>query len=62
MLGIKNMIQFITKHTNPNLDEFCIKSAEQIRESVIVIEEGYDSKVVDYDLNTEFADTRCSCI
>jgi len=56
------MIQFITKHTNPNLDEFCIKSAEQIRESVIVIEEGYDSKVVDYDLNTEFADTRCSCI
>ncbi|CAF1489437.1 unnamed protein product [Adineta ricciae] len=50
------------KHPNPALDEFCIKSADQILEWVIVIDESCDRKVKKYGLDTEFSDTRCLCI
>jgi hypothetical protein len=50
------------KHMDPRRDEFCIKSADQIREWVIVIEEECDPKVKDYGIDVEFSDTRCSCI
>ncbi|CAF1112948.1 unnamed protein product [Adineta steineri] len=50
------------KHVNPTKDEFCIKSADQIREWVMVIRKEYDSKVKDYGIDVEFSNTRCYCI
>ncbi|CAF0774560.1 unnamed protein product [Adineta steineri] len=50
------------KHVNPTKDEFCIKSADQILEWVMVIKKESDSKVKDYRIDIEFSDTRCSCI
>ncbi|CAF1272756.1 unnamed protein product [Didymodactylos carnosus] len=48
--------------TDPNRDEFCIKSNTQILKWVIVIEQPYDTKVTQYGLNTEYDDTQCECI
>ncbi len=43
-------------------DEFCIKSADQILEWVMVIEEECDHKVQNYGMDKEFNDTFCGCI
>ncbi|CAF0981021.1 unnamed protein product [Adineta steineri] len=49
-------------HPDPRYDEFCVKSPSQILKWIIVIESGFDSKVISYGLNTEFNDTKCLCI
>ncbi|CAF1593149.1 unnamed protein product, partial [Adineta steineri] len=45
-------------HPDPRYDEFCVKSPSQILKWIIVIESGFDSKVISYGLNTEFDDTK----
>jgi hypothetical protein len=49
-------------HPNDSRDEFCVKSTDQILKWVMVIIEGYDEKVRNYGLDTEFDDTKCGCI
>ena len=49
-------------HSNDARDEFCVKSQNQILKWVMVIAEGYDAKVHNYGLDTEFDDTKCGCI
>ena len=49
-------------NSDPRLDEFCVKSPSQILRWIMVIENGFDSKVFSYGLDREFDDTRCLCI
>ncbi|CAF1572676.1 unnamed protein product [Adineta ricciae] len=49
-------------NADPRLDEFCVKSPSQILRWIMVIENGFDSKVFSYGLDREFDDTKCLCI
>jgi hypothetical protein len=49
-------------HPNDSRDEFCVKSTDQILKWVMVVIKGYDEKVRNYGLDTEFDDTMCGCI
>jgi hypothetical protein len=49
-------------HSDPRLDEFCIKSPTQILNWIIVVEKEFDTKVETYGLDQEFNDTSCWCI
>ncbi|CAF1480322.1 unnamed protein product, partial [Rotaria sordida] len=44
-------------HSDPRLDEFCVKSPTQIVNWIMVIGERFDTKVVAYGLDKEFNDT-----
>ena len=46
-------------HEQENLDEFCVKDPAQILRWVIVVN---DDRLHRYGLDTEFTNTRCSCI
>lgn len=50
-------------HPDETKDEFCIKDPhKQIIKWVVVIEKGHDTKVEEYELDTEFDSTKCFCI
>lgn len=53
---------YFCHETDPNLDEFCVKSPEQILSWIMAIESGFDKKVVAYGLSDEFEDSKCFCI
>ncbi|CAF1462853.1 unnamed protein product [Adineta ricciae] len=48
-------------HTDPRLDEFCVKSPDQVLRWTVVIEKEFDERVEEYGLDTEFSDTKCGC-
>ena len=47
-------------HEDPRKDEFCVKSPNQILNWIMVIGEGYDTKVMTYGLQEEFGDVDVS--
>lgn len=49
-------------HSNPALDEFCVKSPNQILKWIIVITREFDAKMHEYGIYEEFTDTKCMCI
>ncbi|CAF1358700.1 unnamed protein product [Adineta steineri] len=49
-------------HANDERDEFCIYDETQILKWIIVVDREHDEKSADYEMKSEFYDTKCYCI